>query len=146
MVAIVSGTHETRSESFGQGHQLTLLDKWGAWLSNRKLRRAVSSFRGRAVADVGSGYNASLTRTIVDDVRKAVVTDVALADDLKHVEKIVAIEGTLPESLRGVAAESIDIVLCNNVIEHLWEPLATLMECRRILAPTGLLFVNVPSW
>src|SRR5207302_4036393 len=39
-----------------------------------------------------------------------------------------------------------DVVMCNNVLEHLWEPLDTLMEMRRITAANGVVLINVPSW
>jgi len=99
-----------------------------------------------AVADVGCGYNVLFVRAILGEVRRAFVIDVALADDLKRHDKVTAIEGTLPETMRGAPDATVDLVVCNNVIEHLWEPLATLHELHRITAPGGVIFINVPSW
>ena len=115
-----------RSESFGQGYRLSLADRFGIWLSTRKIRSLRPTLAGLAVADVGCGYNALFVRAILGDVRRAFVIDVALADDLKRHDKVTAIEGTLPETMRGVPDAAVDLVVCNNVIEHLWEPLATL--------------------
>jgi SAM-dependent methyltransferase len=41
---------------------------------------------------------------------------------------------------------SIDAIICNNVIEHLWDPITTLRDFHRILTPGGVCVVNVPSW
>jgi hypothetical protein len=32
------------------------------------------------------------------------------------------------------------------VLEHLWDPLRTLTEFRRVLAPSSTCLINVPSW
>ena len=135
-----------RSESFGQGYRLTLADRFGIWLSARKIRSLRPSLTGAAVADVGCGYNATFTRAVLDEIGCAFVIDVALADDLKRLGKVTAIEGTLPEALRSIPDRVVDLVVCNNVIEHLWDPLATLRELRRFAAPGGFVFINVPSW
>ena len=44
-----------------------------------------------------------------------------------------------------VGAGSFEVALLLDVIEHLEDPVATLREARRILAPEGLLVVNVPA-
>jgi SAM-dependent methyltransferase len=135
-----------RSKSFGQGYRLTPVDRFGIWLSSSKIRSSLGGFSGLAVADIGCGFNASFTRSVLGDVRSAVVVDLALADDLKVHDKVVAIEGKLPDALHAISDASLDLVVCNNVIEHLWEPLATLRELRRIAAAGGTVFINVPSW
>jgi SAM-dependent methyltransferase len=74
------------------------------------------------------------------------VLDVALAPEVHDHPGLEAVEGLLPGSLDGLGNGSMDLVLCMSVLEHLWEPLAALQGCHRILAPGGLLLVNVPSW
>src|SRR3954466_1199182 len=133
-------------ESFGQGYRLTPVDRFGIWLNTRKIRTVVPAFEGLTVADLGCGFNASFTRAILPAVRRAVVVDVALAADLKSHEKVTAIEGLLPDALGGIGDGSIDLAVCSNVLEHLWDPLATLRELRRIAAAGGVAFINVPSW
>jgi len=59
---------------------------------------------------------------------------------------VEVIEGHLPNVLGPVPTASLDVVLCNNVLEHLWEPELTLHELHRILRPSGTLVLNVPSW
>jgi SAM-dependent methyltransferase len=118
----------------------------GIWLSQQKIRSLIPSFRDLAIADLGCGYNALLVRQVLGDVRQAVLVDVALAPDLKTEQKVNAIEGTMPDALGVISDASLDVIVCNNVLEHLWEPLTMLREIHRILAPGGSLFVNVPSW
>jgi SAM-dependent methyltransferase len=134
-----------RSEAFGQDYRLTPVDRFGIWLSARKLRR-FARFAGKRVADFGCGYQASFARTVIREAAHVTLLDVSLARDLKEHPKISAIEGALPESLRLIESESMDVVLCVSVLEHLWEPLRALVEFRRILAPGGVCLLNVPSW
>jgi SAM-dependent methyltransferase len=135
-----------RTESFGQRHRTTFVDRFGVWLSGRQIRRFVPTFAGKAVADVGCGYQATFTRTVLDQVESATLVDVALADDLKAHDKVRVVEGALPDALFALPAQSFDIVLIVSVLEHLWDPLRTLQELRRTLRPGGVCLVNVPSW
>jgi SAM-dependent methyltransferase len=137
---------ELRSESFGQGYSPTLVDRFGVWLSARQIRRFVKSFRDQDIADLGCGHRAEFTRSVLDEVRRAVLVDVAIADDLKAHPKVQALEGPLPATLRTLADQSLDVVMIMSVLEHLWEPERTLAEIRRLLRPGGTCLVNVPSW
>jgi SAM-dependent methyltransferase len=106
----------------------------------------VPSFDGLHLGDIGCGYHAAFVRTVLPQLERAVLVDVAIADDLKRDERVTAIEGVLPEALGAVADASLDVVVCVNVLEHLWEPLETLVELRRVVAAGGVCLVNVPSW
>jgi len=136
----------TRTESFGQGYEPTLVDRFGVWLSARQIRRFVPSFSGKAIADLGCGHQAAFTRTVLDEVDRAVLVDVAIADDLKAHPKVRALEGGLPDTLAALPDQSLDVVMIVSVLEHLREPLRTLREIRRLLKPGGTCLVNVPSW
>lgn len=141
-----SSVSAQRQGAFGQGYSPTLVDRFGVWLSARQIRRWVPSFTGKRVADLGCGYHAAFTRTVLAEVERAVLVDVALADDLKAHPKVQAIEGGLPESFGGLPDASFDVVMIVSVLEHLWEPLRALQEIRRLLRPGGTCLVNVPSW
>jgi len=141
MASTTDGTH-----AYGEDHQLGPIDRFGVRLSSRQIHRSVPDFRGKRVADVGCAYRATIARALLDRVDELLLIDIALEPELVAHPKVSAIEGWLPDALSAVADGSQDVVIANSVIEHLWEPLATLEELVRILAPGGLLLLNVPSW
>jgi SAM-dependent methyltransferase len=135
-----------RANSFGQAGGLTPVDRFGVWLSGRRLRRHVPSFAGRRIADVGCGYAATFARTVLDEVEHAVLLDVAVDPDLKAHPRAEVVEGPLPDTLARIPPASVDVVMCTSVLEHLWEAQRALDEMRRLLRPGGICLVNVPSW
>ena len=135
-----------RSDSFGQRYTPTSVDRFGVWLSGRQIRRWAPDFADQCVGDFGCGYHATFLRSILPEIKRAVLVDVSLAPDLKSNPKISAMEGVLPEALAGIPSSSLDTVLCVSVLEHLWDPLSALREFHRIVRPGGLCLFNVPSW
>jgi 2-polyprenyl-3-methyl-5-hydroxy-6-metoxy-1,4-benzoquinol methylase len=132
--------------SFGQEYELTPVDRFGVWLSARRIRREAGGFAGKRIADLGCGYDATFVRSILDEVASAALVDVALADDLKANPKVRAVEGVLPDALAAFDSGSFDVVMCMSVLEHLEQPGDTVREFHRLLAPGGTLLVNVPNW
>jgi SAM-dependent methyltransferase len=135
-----------RKASFGQTADMTVIDRAGVWLSEYQIRRSVGSLAGKDVADFGCGFEATHARSYLHSVRSATLVDVALAEDLKQHPKVRAIEGYLPDSLGGLADQSLDVILLMSVIEHLVDPLTTLVEAHRLLRPGGICAINVPTW
>jgi SAM-dependent methyltransferase len=137
---------EPRATSFGERGDTTPVDRFGVWLSKRQIQRRVGALAGLDVADVGCGFEATFMRLVLAEVGTATLLDVSLADDLKSHPKITAIEGYLPAAMEQVPDASLDVVLCMSVVEHLWEPDATLAHFARVLRPGGVCAINVPSW
>ena len=135
-----------RSRSFGQDDDTTLVDRFGVWLSKRQIEKVVGPLSGKDVGDIGCGFEATFMRSVLGDVGSATLTDVSLAPDLVQHPKVRAVEGFLPETMEQVADNSLDVVLCMSVIEHLWEPDLTMAHFHRVLRPGGVCAVNVPSW
>jgi SAM-dependent methyltransferase len=135
-----------RTGAYGQHRPLTPVDRFGVWLSARALRKHVTNFAGLRLGDFGCGYEARFVRSVLDEVGHATLVDVALAPDLKADPRVTAIEGALPDALRAIDDDSMDVVLCFSVLEHLWDPVSLLRELRRVAAPGAVCLVNVPSW
>ncbi len=135
-----------RTRSFGQAGDTTPIDRFGVWLSGRSVLRGVGSLAGADIGDFGCGYGATFTRSVLDQVASATVSDVALAADILQHHKVVSHLGELPKTLEDVGDQSLDVVLCLSVLEHLTQPDLTLSEFHRILRPGGVCVVNVPTW
>jgi SAM-dependent methyltransferase len=135
---------EGRKGAYGQHRAPTVVDRFGVWLSARAVQRH-ARLQGR-IADLGCGFDATLVRSVLDQVSSAAVVDLALAEDLKVDPKVTAIEGRLPAAVTQLPSASFDLVLCLSVVEHLSEPEAMLAEIRRLVAPGGTALINVPSW
>ena len=142
----VTSAEPTRSTAFGQSGDPSPADRLGIWLSGYRVRKEVGAFANKTIGDFGCGYQAQFTRTVLDEVASATLVDVALAADLRANPKVRAIEGKLPEALSDIATDSLDVILCVSVLEHLWHPDVALAEFHRILSPRGTCVVNVPSW
>ena len=138
---------EQRRSSFGEGYRLTLIDRFGTWLSSRKLRSVLERPDGAVLADIGCGYDARFGISLLGRLSRLVAIDVSLSEVVRSDHRITAITGGLPNALATVGTATVDYAVLNSVLEHLDEPISTLSELRRIVRPeTGVVFVNVPTW
>ncbi|MCX5046088.1 class I SAM-dependent methyltransferase [Aldersonia sp. NBC_00410] len=108
-------------------------------------RALLSHCTGREVleAGAGEGYGADMIADVANKV-------IGLDYDISAVEHIRARYPRV-EMLHGNLAslplpdESVDVVVNFQVIEHLWDQLQFLQECRRVLRPGGQLLVSTPN-
>src|SRR5262249_50618686 len=134
-----------RSTSYGE-RRLSLVDRFGVWLSRRAIQKRLPARTDLAALDLGSGYHATLLRSLLPSLARGVAVDVKLSPELLATPRMTGIESTVEDALPGLADARFDLILLINVLEHLWEPLDVLRHCRRVLRPGGVLFVNVPTW
>ena len=134
-----------RVSAYGEHRPATVVDRFGVWLGTLAVRRN-ARFVGARFADFGCGFHATFARTQLAACRSALLVDVALSEELKQHPKVTAIEGSLRDVLPGVEDQSLDVVLCLSVLEHLYEPQEALGHIHRVLAPGGVAILNVPSW
>lgn len=135
-----------REKSFGQGYQPTWVDRFGIWLSLKQIQRYTPALSGKRIGDFGCGYHATLSTLLLPDVAQVTLVDVALSEFLQKHPKTQAIQGHLPDIVPTIPDNSLDVILCISVLEHLWEPLEILRQFYRILTPNGTCILNVPSW
>lgn len=130
-------TPMSKPEALGESTALSFVDRFGVYLSSRRLRKEVRDFRGLRVADFGCGYHATFARTILSDVQSMTLADLKLEPELAADPRVVAFEGDLQESLAGVPDQSLDVVMCISVLEHLEDPSSALEHFKRVTAPGG---------
>jgi SAM-dependent methyltransferase len=133
-----------RTVAFGE-RALSPVDRLGVWLSLRALRRDVDWSARPRVLDLGSGYEATLLRALAPRIGAATAVDVSLSPAL-GAEGVRAIQAPIEEALPRLEDRSADVVLAISVLEHLEDDAAALRDCHRVLAPGGVLAVNVPTW
>jgi SAM-dependent methyltransferase len=133
-----------RTASYGE-RTLTPVDRLGVWLSLRALRRDVDWSARPRVLDLGCGYEAALLRSLRGTIAAGTAVDVSLSPTLRD-DGLEAIEEPIEAALPAIEDASVDVVLAISVLEHLDDDDAVLRDCRRVLAPGGVLAVNVPTW
>jgi SAM-dependent methyltransferase len=133
------------TESYGQ-HGLTAVDRFGVWLSQRAIRRALPAGGGLRVLELGCGYRATQLMALRDRLREGVGVDFKIAPELKGTPGMEFHEGTAEDILPRLPEGSFDAVLLISVLEHLADPLGALVAAHRLLRPGGRLLVNVPTW
>jgi 2-polyprenyl-3-methyl-5-hydroxy-6-metoxy-1,4-benzoquinol methylase len=101
---------------------------------------------GAAVVDAGCGEGYGGTSLVEAGATLVVGLDLDLPT-LRHA-------GATRPGVRPVAANlvalplapaSVDVVVCSQVVEHLWDQDAFVAECARVLRPGGVLAVTTPN-
>jgi SAM-dependent methyltransferase len=133
------------NESYGQ-RGLTLVDRVGVWLSQRAIRRYLPSRNDLEVLELGCGYRATQLIALEPRLKRGIGVDFRIAPELRTLERFTFHQGTIEEILPKLETETLDVVLLISVLEHLAEPQFVLQSAWRLLKPSGLLLVNVPTW
>jgi SAM-dependent methyltransferase len=132
-------------ESYGQ-RGLSLADRLGVWLSQRTIRRYLARRSDLEVLELGCGYRATQLLALEPQLRRGIGVDFRIAPELQRKEWFTFHQGTIEEILPGLESESVDVVMLISVLEHLTDPEAALQSAWRLLRPSGLLLVSVPTW
>jgi SAM-dependent methyltransferase len=132
-------------ESYGQ-KGLTIVDRFGVWLSRRAIQRELPERNDLEVLELGCGYRATQLLALAPKIRRGTGVDFQLAPELGRLEKFTFYKGTIEETLPRLAGQSYDAVLLISVLEHLDDPLFVLEAARGLLKNSGALLINVPTW
>ena len=125
---------------------LTVVDRFGVFLSRRPIRAVVAQYASPDVLDVGCGFEAVQLRDLAERIRSGVGIDAQISESAKATPNLRFIEGTAEQVLPTIESTSVDVVMLVSVLEHLWEPLEALRQCKRVLRSHGSLVLNVPTW
>jgi SAM-dependent methyltransferase len=119
------------------------------WYRGRRrvLDRAIADLElppGARILDAGCGSG----RNMVDLVRYGQATGVELSDTSVALARARQVGEVVEGSVMDMpfAADSFDLAVCLDVIEHLQDDHGALRELRRVLAPGGALLVTVPAY
>jgi SAM-dependent methyltransferase len=132
-------------QSYGQ-QGLSLADRLGVWLSQRAIRRHLPARNNLEVLELGCGYRAAQLIALGPKLKRGIGVDFQIAPELHALEGFTFHEGTIEEALPKLASERMDAVMLISVLEHLAEPDSVIHAAWRLLRPSGLLLINVPTW
>jgi SAM-dependent methyltransferase len=137
-----------RRTSYLQKSQPTFLDLLGMKLTTIRIGKLIRKKSQGTLLDVGCGYNASLTNSIWNKFQLVYLSDLKINKALKLHSKsrVILLEGSLPNTLKIIPKNSVDLIFANNIIEHLDKPSQLIADFRRIIKSDSLIYINVPSW
>jgi ubiquinone/menaquinone biosynthesis C-methylase UbiE len=101
---------------------------------------------GLRVLDLGCGYHATYLKAIGDRLAEGVGVDFQVSEESRSYPRLSFVTSSVEDALPELPSNSFDAVLFISVLEHVWDPLASLSHCQRVLKAGGRLLVNVPTW
>lgn len=138
-----------RSHSYGENKKLSVLDQIGGFLSRRSINKIASKAKfHNNLLDAGCGYEAKLTKTVHSKFRNVYLVDLTVSDKFTSNDETnyIRLEGNLELLLEKIPNDTVDLLIANNIVEHLENPKPVLINFKRILTREGILYINVPSW
>jgi len=140
----IEGSVDARAP-FGS-QRLSVVDSFGVWLSQRAIRKHLPNRTDLDVLELGCGLHAKNLVALGPILRRGVGVDFKISDEAKREPKLAFHEGAVDVATASLQPASFDAILFISVLEHLWDPLPALQDCRRWLRDDGVLLVNVPTW
>ena len=132
-------------ESYGQ-RGLTWADRLGVWLSQRAIRRHLPKRTGLEILELGCGHRATQLTALEPMLKRGLGVDFHVSPELHGLPKFTFYEGAIEEIMPKLKDESVDAVMMISVLEHLGNPISALASAWRLLKPSGVLLINVPTW
>jgi len=132
-----------RNGSFGEKHNLTIIDKLGVYLSSYKIIAFVKKNKPAKIIDIGCGFNATTLNQLKKYSTDLIGVDSKINSALSAIKKI---EKDIYNDLSFLESDSADLIILNSVLEHLSYPQEILNEIYRVLNKNGTLILNAPNW
>jgi 2-polyprenyl-3-methyl-5-hydroxy-6-metoxy-1,4-benzoquinol methylase len=134
-----------RSESYGE-RGLTVVDRFGIYLSKRRILRNLPRHSEWVALDVGCGYLATHLRALHPFLISGTGIDLRISDESKRISRLSFIESSIECALPTLSDAAFNLVIMISVLEHMSDPLWVLRECLRVMRPDAVLMINVPTW
>ena len=90
---------------------LTLVDKFGVWLSQGAIVKHLPRRGGLEVLELGCGLHAKNLTALQPRLRRGVGVDFIISDDAKQLAGLEFLEGPIDVATVGLAPESLDAIL-----------------------------------
>ena len=142
---IISESNKVRQSPFGT-HRLSMVDRFGTWLSRRAISKQINGRDKLTVLELGCGYSARNLMAIEDRSTKLVGVDFSLSESIKTNSKFLPMECEAEEAIMRLNGQQFDLIMLISVLEHMNNPIDILQSCRLLLKPNGILLINVPTW
>lgn len=134
-----------REFSFGTSG-LTILDKFGVWLSKCAIVKATNGKRNLEILELGCGFSARNLVALDGIAISLTGVDFNLSEQIKGWNKFIPIENSIEGALEDLSSNKYDLIMIISVLEHLNNPLQVLKKCKKMLNDEGVLIINVPTW
>ena len=110
--------NKPRTKSYAQSWKLSIVDRFGIYLSERIIMRCFKNFRKNdiAVLDLGCGYHARILRKLSPLISRGVGVDVAVHQDAKSVDNLTLHEDSIENALLKFNANFFDFILMISVL------------------------------
>jgi SAM-dependent methyltransferase len=124
----------------------TFPDRLRTKLVCRSVLSRVPKATGLRALDLGCGYNATFLQALAPRLSEGVGIDSRVSQEAQRHPNLRFALGNIESELPKLPDSSFDVVLFISVLEHLWTPEVWLQHCYRVLRPSGVLLVHVPTW
>jgi 2-polyprenyl-3-methyl-5-hydroxy-6-metoxy-1,4-benzoquinol methylase len=114
--------------------------------------RRLTPLRGKRVLDVGSGYGGMLI-SMAEQGARAMGVEIDRERAEMSKQRLAALGMEIPvheadiceEATRARLGGAFDVVVCQDVLEHVLDPGAVIRGLSRLLVPGGVIYVQIPN-
>jgi len=145
MAANTQPVSERSDVTYGE-RGMSFMDSFRTSLVGRTIRKNIPQRESLDILDLGCGYHATYLRALYSKLRRGVGVDFHVSGECKELPLLSFVEESIETALPTLDGDQFDVILFISVLEHVWDPLAALQDCYRVLRKGGVLILHVPTW